>query len=89
MMALWRPAMVGVGAVAATRPPARRTAMRPVWAVRGAGRRGARVELVRELPPQRGVGRWPAVLFGGVGPCHGHTAAPVALRWRWAHPRAA
>jgi len=39
MMALLRPALEGAGALAATRPPARRTAVRPVRT--GRGRRGA------------------------------------------------
>lgn len=55
----------------------------------GAGGRGARVGLARELPPQRDIGRPPALLCGGAGPCRGRTAAPVALRrgcarWRGA-----
>ena len=45
--------------------------------------------LVRELPPQRGGGRPPALLCGGGGPCRGHTAVPVALRRRCARRRAA
>ena len=56
---------------------------------RAQGGRGARVGLVRELPPQRGAGRPAALLCGGAGPCRGHTAAPVALRRRCARPRAA
>jgi len=47
------------------------------------------VGLVRELPPQRGGGRPPALLCGGGGPCRGHTAVPVALRRRCARRRAA
>jgi len=54
----------GAGALAATRPPARRTAVRADRT--GHGRRGwgARVHvgLVRELPPQRGGGRPQALL---------------------------
>ena len=44
---------------------------------------------MRELPPQRGVGRPAAPLCDGAWPCRGHTAAPVALRRRCARPRAA
>ena len=55
----------------------------------GAGGRGARVGLVRELPPQHGVERPLALLYGCGGPCRGHTAAPVALWRRCARWRAA
>ena len=44
---------------------------------------------MRELQPQRGVGRPPALLYGGGGPCRGHTAAPVAVRRHCARRRAA
>ena len=54
-----------------------------------AGRRGARVGLARELPPQRGARRPLALLCGGGGPCRGPTVAPVALRRRCARRRAA
>ena len=55
----------------------------------GAGGQSARVGPARELPPQRVVGRPPALLCGGGGPCRGHTAAPMALRRRCARRRAA
>ena len=74
------PALEGAGEVAATRPPARRVAAHAIWAARGRREVGARVGLVRELPPQRGVDGAGQLLCGG-GPCRGHTAAPVAL-WR-------
>eukprot|EP01043_Picozoa_sp_COSAG02_P025818 COSAG02_NODE_1464_length_12487_cov_122.573297_7_plen_229_part_00 len=48
----------GAGALAATRPPARRVAVRADRTGRGRrGGWGARVGLARELPPQHGVGR--------------------------------
>ena len=40
-------------------------------------------------PPQRDVGRPLALLCGGGGPRHSHTAAPVALRRRGARRRVA
>ena len=52
MMALRRPALLGAGMVAATRRPARRTAVRVGPA--GRGRRvcvGGRVGVAEELPP--------------------------------------
>jgi len=61
----------------------------PIGRHAGAGGQSARVGLARELPPQRVVGRPPALLCGGGGPCRGHTAAPMALRRRCARRRAA
>ena len=89
MMALRRLALVGAGALAATRPPAWRMAVRADRTARGRRGQSARVGPARELPPQRVVGRPPALLCGGGGPCRGHTAAPMALRRRCARRRAA
>ena len=65
MMALLRPALEGVGAVAATRPPARRTAVRTDRTARARGEaRGRAKRGAWELPPQRDVGRRQLLLCG-------------------------
>jgi hypothetical protein len=61
---------------------------------RQGGGRAARVRLSQGFarscrPPQRDVGRPLALLCGGGGPRHSHTAAPVALRRRGARRRVA